>query len=942
MGRSMEEILNNPTIVIDDILTDMESELNGNIIAKEFTSPFHNLLEGSRSLAVDSLVGSSNIIRKKFPSLATTMEDLFFNVHDEVKDNLFAIGGTAPIIFYLNVIDLRQYGIKENDSFIVTIPSGSTITALSTTFTLLNDITVTLKENNTVTVEQKNNDLDIAINNLGILSSNFYTDEDGIEWIIFETKVKNIIKTTKVVPINHTGNLSVDIPIQFKYSTITVSYQINDTIYPISVSYSDVYLNENQATALVVLKDKSVNVTIPKKYLIDKEVTGKLIIDVYETEGEKNLDLSKLRLEDFSLALNNTGLDIYKSVSKNIIMLNNSRGVLNNGVDSMTFDELKHAVINSTLGDIDVPITSYQIKRKAKMSGYELNILKDTLFERLFIANKSLPIVDTTMIASRPDVFFNNASILLSEDNLNRNIELYKDLFIIKSGTTFKYDNNGLINILDDVENDFINGLNNANKILYLKENKIFYTPLTYVVKYDSDITSSEVYYLNPTMENIRITDKNNNILERVNTSKFGIFKTIKGYNIKTMIVYNDELKTRDLTKLKARLVFDIYNTDSKIHYDADYNVETGMFDFNIDTGYMYNNIITLTNGVSVLVDTIVSLETKATIYLYSTDEFIIDTENYLISEFGKIVDENVTVFNKETIDINFGKKLNYVYNNVITMFTNKKYKRHETSVPMTYTEDVYRTYDNGLIIDPNVSPSGRVTLNLELLHRKGDIVYDIDGNIVYKYKVNDIMYDEFGNKIVDELAGIKRIVSILMFEYEFKLAETETYKNYMEIVMSNLYSMMYTDMEDLNSYTIEKTKIMYKSFRSVAEVPVIVNNVVYLLPWLVRPKVVLVIESNSTVLDSKIIEDYKATCGKIISKHLNDNKIYLREIKDEIMTTIGNKVVGVKLTGIEEKNSEVILTTDDNRFTINKKLVATEANQLTVKYDLDLTIEYV
>jgi hypothetical protein len=203
-------------------------------------------------------------------------------------------------------------------------------------------------------------------------------------------------------------------------------------------------------------------------------------------------------------------------------------------------------------------------------------------------------------------------------------------------------------------------------------------------------------------------------------------------------------------------------------------------------------------------------------------------------------------------------------------------------------------------------------------------------------------MYDEFGNKIVDELAGIKRIVSILMFEYEFKLAETETYKNYMEIVMSNLYSMMYTDMVDLNSYTIEKTKIMYKSFRSIAEVPVVVNNVVYLLPCLIRPKIVLVVESSTTVLDSKVIEDYKATCGKIISKHLNSNKIYLRDIKDEIMVTIGNRVIGVKLTGIEDKNSEVILTTDDNRFTINKKLVATEANQLTVKYDLDLTIEYV
>ena len=154
---TIQDIIQSPRLGMENALIEMEEGLNGNTIGRDYTSAYHNLLETSRLLAVDSLMGTANIIRKKFPILANNMEDLFFNIHDEVKDNLFSIGGTVPMVFYINVMDLRQYGIRENSSFITTIPSGSTITVLETSFTLLNDIIITLKDNNEAMSKLKEN-----------------------------------------------------------------------------------------------------------------------------------------------------------------------------------------------------------------------------------------------------------------------------------------------------------------------------------------------------------------------------------------------------------------------------------------------------------------------------------------------------------------------------------------------------------------------------------------------------------------------------------------------------------------------------------------------------------------------------------------------------------------------------------------------------------------
>lgn len=938
---NLEDIVKSPRIAVEMAITNMEDGLNGKVVGKEYSTPFHNLLESSVALSKDSLLGTSNIMRKKFPILATDMEDLFFSIHDEVKDNLFAIGGTVPIAFYINILDLKQYGIRENSGYVTNIPAGTTIVALSTTFTLLNDITITLKDNNIVTIEQKESELDIAINNIKLLSSVITTDDAGVEWIVFETKVRNIVENIKIEPISHSNTLVTTINLTYFFSTIEVGFIENDVYNKMRISYSDEYLDETTPTAIIVLKDNVVTVTVPKIYIASGMVKGKLHVTVYETEGEKTLDLSRLSTEDFTLNIENEGKDMYSATSKNIIMANASRGTLNNGVNAMSFTELKQAIIDSTLGDIDMPITSNQLKRKTKMYGYDLRITNDTLLGREFIASKPLPTSESKLIQSFPDIFFNKASILLSEDVESRFIEKYENLFMVRENSIYFVDKDGLVKLLPDSEFNYIESLPKSSKVKYLKDNKLFFSPLTYVVSYESDIVSSEVYYLKPSIDNIRILSTNTNVVEKINTSKFGIEKTTTGFLMKTLPVLNNELKTTSLLNLKARLHLNVKNSNSTVYFDSDFDIESGTFSFNIVTGELLNGVYNILNGESVLKELKVDLISTAFLYIYSTDINITDTSNFLSGEFGKQTVKSV-IFTKELLNLRFGTKLDFIYNNVLTLFTNMKYKRYATSKVATYQEDIYRTYDNGLIINPTVMGSGMVDLGMELLHAKGSPILDENGNQIYLYKANDMILDSNGNPIIDNIGGMKRVLDILMLEYEYYAADSEPYVNYLEIVMNNILAMIDVDMTELNDITMDVTKIKYKTFRNTKDVPVIVNNIIYTIPYRIKPNIVLVLDKNNVISNSELIEEIKSICGKVITKHLNSDKITLEDIKTEIKKSLSIALIGIKITGIDPKNSEVVITSNDNRFTIDKILTLTETNNTVVKYDISLEFEYI
>ena len=65
--------------------------------------------------------------------------------------------------------------------------------------------------------------------------------------------------------------------------------------------------------------------------------------------------------------------------------------------------------------------------------------------------------------------------------------------------------------------------------------------------------------------------------------------------------------------------------------------------------------------------------------------------------------------------------------------------------------------------------------------------------------------------------------------------------------------------------------------------------------------------------------------------------------LKTLIQNKLGSDIVGVKITGIDNRDSEIVVINNrTNRFTLGKKLAYNEFNELEVVYDITVNVEYV
>lgn len=928
--------VDNPTAIIGEVIDTHTSLMNGDEIPKDINSPFSMLIESAVKLSSDALLASEVLIRKKYPDLAIEDKDIYHHITDDLLANMFAVPGYTEIVFWVNSLDLKQYGIRDADNKYVqvSIPETSEITVQGTIFTILNRINIKYFDNNTTSVEQLASTLDMAVNEIGILRSGIVTDSVGTEWVVFSTKVKNISKVTTTAPVLPSKKTNLSIPLKNKFAGCIVKYTTEEGVKEMSVSYSESYMNPNKPTAFINLTTTNVNVSIPEVYNINGLVTGTVTVDVYETKGKHYLPLNKLDATEFSIKFNNSDIDKYTAVMPDIITMVQSRTILEGGRDNISFEKLKESIISNTLGDIDLPITLPQLATKASMYGYDLHEAKRTLNNSLYVATKDLRVSENALILAEHDVYFNTVEVNLEDDKGKDSLTTYEDNFVIKANSLFKY-NNGKVNLLSNYEKEYIESLDRLSKMNYLKENRIFYTPYEYVLLYKDNITTSEVYYFNPSIISNRIIAKNSNVEASVNIDRYRVDKIETGYKLQFTIITNSALEATDLNKLKMRFVLPLADTNNiTVYFDTRYNIETGRFEVEIDSSFISDGKINVDNGVSKLYSKKADILTNATIFLYSTDSNIDNTAKFLHSDpLFEVVDDSTTILSKETIEVKFASKIEYLYNNVYNTYTDRKYLRYTEDVPAFYTEDVYEETEDGTIIDAEVRTDGKVNLTATIIHKEGDPILDSEGNQIYHARIGDIVYKD-GEPVIDKMAGLLRYIDILMLELPFKLTESVSYTMYNELMMDMINHTAIDDMGELNDIVLEGT-IKFKSNKSTKPVSVSINNVIYSLDYVVKPEVTMYILNTANVTP-ELLESYKDTACKVISKHLNNDTIVLRDIKDEIISILGDDVSAIKIKNLDPLNSEIIKVISNNKFTLAKRLVNNESNQFIVRYDLD------
>lgn len=946
--EELQEYMYDPNKLQQVMLDNLEKSTNGEYVITEPTNPFVMLMELAVTSGANAITEPLSVIRQLYPDISETYSDLYHHVSDNDLDGLFSMPAEVPMVLYINVKDLYSYGSKNSyDTYTETIlPIGTEITVNSVVFTILNNIHIKLYKEGGVFVEQQANpDLDISIKNLGVLPSGIVNFTNGEPWIVFETIVKQVKKHTINKPITPSEGFDIITNISNKYTYSNIEYKNNATnnqYVKLTKSHSKAYIDRTTPTCYIEVAGENINFKIPDVYLIDGVVSGNVKIDIYETLGKIYLPINKFGMEEFKVDVTPIGTSEAEASIANIHILANSRTVLDGGIDSITVDELRNSIITNSTGSVDVPVTDANIKQKGLLEGFDITKALDVLTDRVYVASKNLPDLNVDNIYSRPDVYFNTVGIKIGNIPQTSKVLTTDDYLIIRSGCMFK-ETNGVMSIVDDLESEHLHTLPVNSLIAATKNTKYFYTPYFYVID-TTDVTEirSTIYKLdNPFLENVIIKSKNPSVLPKVNIDKFTVKLDDVGYSLYFSLISNDEFKATNLDLIKGQLGIKIYNSDESIYIKSDYDKVNNLLIFKIESDLIVdsNDTLVITNGVSSISSKNIPLITDVDVIIYSLDTTVVDENNFLRNELMFNNGDDLTIFGKEQITLNLGSKVKNMWNMLYNTFTEMKYQKYQHDTPLRYEEDVYDIDpDTGSIFRCEYDSNGDITPVYNILHNKDDLIHDDNGDIVFKHRAGDIIVEN-DIPLIDNVSGVIRNIDIMMIDYEYKLATTDAYKNYLDIVTDTIDSWVNNTIAGINDKLLENTVLMYKSYKKAGMVRITSNNTTYSINYNVKPIVKLYVKNDKYSANELIV--LSNTVGNVLHDTINKKDINLITAKESIINKIGSNIVAVKITNIDTVNdSEIFSMYDDTkRLVINKLVSVDEANNIVVRYDIDIKI---
>jgi len=920
----------------------------------EASNPFIMLMEAASTLSAASAIEAAGSIKKLYPSLATDPTDILHHISDKELPNVFSTPAETSIIFYISVRDLRSSGYRATGATYseTIIPAGTEVSVTNVPFTLLNDISVKLYDGGSVFAEQLLSNDPNANNSLGVLASGIVNFEDGEPWIAIETMLTQLKKNVITNAITVSEGFKLDVKHTDKYHSSEVFFKssgTNNQWAQLVNSHSDSYIDPAVPTVFISVMDNLVTYEIPDVYLISGMVSGEVMINMYETVGYLDMPIHKYSMSDFLITLNTATNSPIAATIANIAIAANSRDTVNGGKTGYTFDELKNMIVNNSLGSSSLPITFTQLQASANRYGFEIFNASDLVTERIYMAMKNMSRYSSNLVYAKPDIFFNTVNVdVVALNNSNAAIINNSTQLMIPSDTVFK-EVNGVVSVVTDAEMSTINAITTPGEVVsYMNTHRLFYTPYYYIIDTTTTgATETKVFDLDaPVLSNIKIEYKNLNVPERVNVGKYGLFKTSSGYDFVITILANSDFNNTNTTLFRGQLSIAMYNGGSVLHIAGTYDPATTKMTFPIRTKMNLDasDRFEVLNGVSDITNKYLDLITKGSIYLYTTDSNVVDPNNELVSEIMTAGSStNLTVLDKEVIDIEFGNRINTIWNPMYSTYTPRMYLKHTVTKPLVYKQDVYKLDPlTGSAITTYVDAAGVTQTKTTLLHAKGDPVLDANGVPINEYTAGDTQLGADGKPVIDLQSGVARHIDVLMLDYMFKVANSSVGQNYLTAVTDTLRSWLFNDMASINALALENTKILYRSYKKSEPVEVGVESTITRVPYVVTP--IVTVYSTRASYTTAEIHTMKTEIGYIIHEHLDMLTINLGDTKTAILNALDSSVVSVKLSNIEvSQNGEIFnMVNPMTRLTPAKSLSLNSNNEYIVNYNIDLKIHTV
>lgn len=956
----VERVKHNPAAIVGSVLEYLSNVTDNKVDIVDPTNPFVMLLESSAVNTAACINESIYLLRKQYPILAQTEEDLYRHMSSKDYLDRFSTPSKATFNIVINYRSLMRNLIKVPNELYsqVTIPRNTTITVDDFVFSIQYPIHIRVYESGNIVVIY-DTEITSPLQSLttNIIQTSLVTTADGNKCLIFPVETYQFSIKTVSSAIDKSAPYSNLIPYDDKYYYCRIFYKRGNIKSPwveIETTHTEQVYNPDKVTAILQVRDKELKVSIPQIYTDKDMISGNLRIDIYTTKGDLSLNLTDYTLTSFSTKL--LAIDEVRDINEYTVAMTKVEHYvycnenITGGYNGLTFEQLKQRVINNSLGDPNIPITSIQLEDSKLVEGFEITKNIDSLTNRIYVVSKDLPTPTNDKLITSANITIHS---VLTDFNTLRNIEgCYNNdkRITISTDVIFK-DNNGQISIIDRTKVKELKNLDPTQLVELVNSSVYYYTPFHYVLDNSLDSFSVRAYYLdNPLMYRVNFINQNTSMIATVNTSAYYIEKTETGYNIVLVTKSDDAYKSIPDTSLGVVLGFTPYGEKTPVYIRGHFaKTSTGtttagekVFTFSIRSNFdIDNDDCIYIDNVKVDHDNEYSMRTllnsEFTFY-YCTNAIPVDiVPSVMDKEFPSWLYEGEGEWlpiTQESIKVSFGDRLSTLWTQSKSVINNNGYERYDQDVPLTYTEDVYLIGEDGTIVIEDENGNYGYTL----LHNKGDIVYDDSGNIVYKYRKGDYKLDENGNYIPLSDMYISRIVDILMIEGSYIFTTDLNYIKYRKELAETIVDWITIDLARVNDNLLEQTHMYYRPKRSLAEIQVSIGNDTYVTIPSEQSFDIYLYVDDSTYKDQILRSEMETKIVSKLNTLLNNTTICMSDIIAELKTLCGSGVRSISIKGLGGDNNYELLSMleDTDRVCLKKRLVLQDDNTIVVTEDIN------
>lgn len=944
----------NPAGIQRLILDHLDEVTEAKVDIVDPTNPFVFLLESS---AVNTALAiNENVInlRKQYPSLSQTEEDVYLHMSDKDFVNRFGTPSTATFNFMINyrdIVNKAVYDANEN-CYKAIIPRDTVITINEISFTLSYPIEIRRFINGLVQISRDaeiTSPLETLTGN--IVDYSVRRDRDGTDWLLFEIPVQQFKVTSNYFILQQSVSFSQRILYEDQYHYCRVYNKSDNTgnkWVEMLVTHTDQVYDPFVPTAVVKKYNSYCEVFIPNIYQKSNLVTGDIRIDIYTTKGNLTINLADYKLNSFSTKLmaidEERDLNEFTTAMTEIGYLIYSSSVISGGTEEIDFNTLRERVIFNSVGDRQLPITNIQLEAFTNNKGFDLIKNVDVVTNRLFLATKKLPKpLDTRLITSASIGISSFITNILELKQLSTVVDNGDRITILSNNL---YENiNGKIKILTKNEIDAIQSLPKSAMVSDINSKQYLYTPFYYVL--DSTQREFELRSYNldqPTAKNLSFLRQNETLQLLVNTASYNVAKIATGYRLTIRTKSGSFYKQLSDNLVQVQLAY--YSVgENNLAYINGSQIEVTddgerVFKFDIETNHDINNedYICITNGKmfnNENIKTWIKLDTN--FYIFHTtssinNNFVADETDGLIGKF--MLPPTAVGNTHEKLNIILGYSLKNLWSRSRTMGSGLVYATHQVDVPLLYTEVVYATDPTtGSIF--NINASGDIVYNIA--HNIGDPVLNIDGDVVYKHRAGDVVLDVNGNPVIASQITTDKELDILHVDGKYYFADDLSFVEYKNELMSIITNWITKDIKSIQDILLEQTKIYFYPKTTLGLVKVYPDTITDVQIKAEQSFVIDLYVKDKIYKDTNVRQQLIAGTIKILDDYISNMTINLTELLLMLKEYYNDSVQSVDIKGLGgDNNYQIInLAQEHNRLCLKKNIVLQQDNTLIIKEDV-------